>query len=184
MKGECIVKNILRYDGFQCYSLLRVLSEYKTLVLKMHQCSSVNNQITHNWTILKPIGNVGTFLLHANVWRTKWTNQIIPILVVLCVWFFSFYEIVPNRFLLLVQWPSYYLYEWCVPWVLELVEYNVKCSGAWINTYFKHKFGGVELPNFWHFHHDALSLSSNGVLCACDSRCIPINCWWYSKAMF
>jgi hypothetical protein len=29
-----------------------------------------------------------------------------------------------------------------------------------------------------------LSLSSNGVLCACDSRCIPINCWWYSKAMF
>jgi hypothetical protein len=67
MKGECIVKNILRYDGFQCYSLLRVLSEYKTLVLKMHQCSSVNNQITHNWTILKPIGNVGTFLLHANV---------------------------------------------------------------------------------------------------------------------
>jgi hypothetical protein len=50
MKGQCIVRNILRYDGFQCYSLLRVLSEYKTLVLKMHQCSSVNNQFTHNWT--------------------------------------------------------------------------------------------------------------------------------------
>ncbi len=53
MKGECIVKNILRYDGFQCYSLLRVLSEYKTLVLTMHQRSSVNNQITHNWICFK-----------------------------------------------------------------------------------------------------------------------------------
>ncbi len=50
MKGQCIVRNILIYDGFQYYSLLRVLSEYKTLVLKMHQCSSVNSQFTHNWT--------------------------------------------------------------------------------------------------------------------------------------
>jgi hypothetical protein len=49
-KGQCIVRNILRCDGFQCYSLLRVLSEYKSLLLKIHQCSSVNNQVTHNWT--------------------------------------------------------------------------------------------------------------------------------------
>jgi hypothetical protein len=47
-KGQCIVRNILRYDGFQCYSLLRALSEYKTLLLKIHQCFSVNNQVTHN----------------------------------------------------------------------------------------------------------------------------------------
>jgi len=47
-KGQCIVRNILRYDGFQCYSLLKVLNEYKTLILKIHQCFSVNNQITHN----------------------------------------------------------------------------------------------------------------------------------------
>jgi hypothetical protein len=47
-KGQCIVRNILRDDGFKCYSLLRVLSEYKTLLLKIHQRSSVNNQVTHN----------------------------------------------------------------------------------------------------------------------------------------
>jgi hypothetical protein len=88
----------------------------------------------------------------ANAWRAKWTNQIIPIPIVFFVWSFSFYEFVPNIFLLLVQWPPLLLkYKWCVPWVLELFEYNVKCSGAWIDTYFKHKFRGLELANFWHF---------------------------------
>jgi hypothetical protein len=42
-------------------------------------------------------------------------------------------------------------YKRCVPWVLEFFEYNVKCSDARIDTYSKHKFGGLELPNFWHF---------------------------------
>ncbi len=45
----------------------------------------------------------------ANAWWAKWTNQIIPIPIVFFVWSFSFYEFVPNIFLLLVQWPPYFL---------------------------------------------------------------------------
>jgi len=49
------------------------------------------------------------FLYHALAWGAEWVDEILPILIMFCMWFHCYDEVVSRRSLLLVHWTNAYM---------------------------------------------------------------------------
>jgi hypothetical protein len=99
-------------------------------------------------------------------------------------YFCCFSQIVPNKFLVLIQWFLDYLHAWCVQWVLQLAKWHIRHGGAWMGTWFEYWFWELEFLNYWHFYHDALLVSWDINLCKYHSCYLPTNHQLGAKIMF
>ncbi len=88
-------------------------------------------------------------------------------------------------FVFLVHTLPYGLYEWCFQWILKFVEWNFEYGGAWMDIWFEHKYGKIELSHWWGFHPNALSLSWLCILCFFFRlNSFVVDNHWCAKVMF